>query len=71
MRKILDDRYNKLNKISSRKITTDEEKQWLRQKFLEYKVKKGNIEELKLRMDIIPTSIALAQAAQRKWMGNI
>ena len=55
--KILDDRF-KLNKITSKRNTTDDEKQWLRQKFLEYKVKKGSIEELKNRMDIIPTSIA-------------
>ena len=67
--RILEDRY-KLNKISSRKITTDEEKQWLRQKFLEYKVKKRNVEELKVRMDIIPTSIALAQAAKESGWGT-
>ena len=41
--KILDDRL-KLKNITSRKITSDEEKQWLRQKFLEYKVKKSNVE---------------------------
>ena len=29
-------------------------KQWLRQKFLEYKVKKGNVEDLITKMDIIP-----------------
>ena len=62
--KILDDR-NKLGQILSRRNTTDEEKQWLRQKFLEYKVKRGNIDKLKNRMDIIPVSIALAQAAKR------
>ena len=67
--KILDDRY-KLNKIASKKMTSDEEKQWLRQKFLEYKVKKGNIGELKLRMDIIPASIALAQAAKESGWGT-
>ena len=67
--KILDDRF-KLNKITARKSTTDEEKQWLRQKFLEYKVKKGSIEELKNRMDIIPTSIALAQAAKESGWGT-
>ena len=67
--KILDDRY-KLNKITSRKKTTDEEKQWLRQKFLEYKVKKGNVEELKTKMDIIPASIALAQAAKESGWGT-
>ena len=67
--KILDDRY-KLNKITARKITTDDEKQWLRQKFLEYKVKKGSIEELKNRMDMIPVSIALAQAAKESGWGT-
>ena len=67
--KILDDRY-KLNKISSKKMTTDSEKQWLRQKFLEYKVKGGNVEELKTRMDIIPVSIALAQAAKESGWGT-
>ena len=67
--KILDDRL-KLKNITSKKITTDLEKQWLRQKFLEYKVKKGNIEDLKTRMDIIPTSIALAQAAKESGWGT-
>ena len=67
--KILDDRYT-LKKIISKKKTTDQEKQWLRQKFLEYKVKKVNIEELKIRMDIIPSSIALAQAAKESGWGT-
>ena len=67
--KILDDRF-KLKNITSKKITTDQEKQWLRQKFLEYKVKKGNVEELKIRMDIIPVSIALAQAAKESGWGT-
>ena len=67
--KILDDRL-KLKKISSRKITTDEEKTWLRQKFLEYKVKKGSISDLRNRMDIIPASIALAQAAKESGWGT-
>jgi len=67
--KILDDRF-KLKNITSKKDTTDEQKQWLRQKFLEYKVKKGNVEELKKRMDIIPVSIALAQAAKESGWGT-
>jgi len=67
--KILDDRY-KLKKIMNRKITSEDEKQWLRQKFLEYKVKKGSIDELSTRMDIIPTSIALAQAAKESGWGT-
>ena len=52
--KILEDR-NKLKSIASKKMTTDTEKQWLRQKLLEYKVKNGKLEELEKRMDIIPT----------------
>ena len=67
--KILDDRL-RLKKITSKRITTDSEKQWLRQKFLEYKVKKSNLEELKIRMDIIPASIALAQAAKESGWGT-
>ena len=67
--KILDDR-SKLKDISSRKITSDDEKQWLRQKFLEYKIKKSDVEELKIRMDIIPASIALAQAAKESGWGT-
>jgi len=67
--KILEDRF-KLKKIVSSKYTTDKEKQWLRQKFLEYKVKKGNVEELITKMDIIPASIALAQAAKESGWGT-
>ena len=67
--KILDDRL-KLKKLLQEKITSDEEKQWLRQKFLEYKVKKGSVDEFKLRMDIIPASIALAQAAKESGWGT-
>ena len=67
--RILEDK-NKLKKISQKKFTTDLEKQWLRQKLLEYKVKKGNIKELMVRVDIIPTSIALAQAAKESGWGT-
>ncbi len=67
--RILADR-EKLNFVSKKKFTTDLEKQWIRQKLLEYKVKKGNIKELSTRMDIIPTSIALAQAAKESGWGT-
>jgi uncharacterized FlgJ-related protein len=67
--RILDDKF-KLKKITAKKDTTDQEKQWLRQKFLEYKVKKGNVDELKDRIDIIPVSIALAQAAKESGWGT-
>ncbi len=67
--KILDDRL-KLKTLIEKKFTTDTEKQWLRQKLLEYKVKKGNLEELLFRMDMIPASIALAQAAKESGWGT-
>ncbi len=67
--RILEDR-EKLIILSDKKFTTDLEKQWIRQKLLEYKVKKGNLKELLVRMDIIPTSIALAQAAKESGWGT-
>jgi Bax protein len=67
--KILDDR-QKLKILDKKKYTSDLEKQWLRQKLLEYKVKKGNINELMTRMDMIPVSIALAQAAKESGWGT-
>ena len=67
--KILNDRV-KLKRITSKKMTTDKEKSWLRQKLREYKVKNSNIDELEKRMDIIPVSIALAQAAKESGWGT-
>ena len=67
--KILDDR-KKLLTLTEKKYTSDLEKQWLRQKLLEYKVKKGDIAELLKRMDMIPASIALAQAAKESGWGT-
>tara|TARA_B100000575_G_scaffold291923_1_gene298957 strand:+ start:180 stop:1691 length:1512 start_codon:yes stop_codon:yes gene_type:complete len=67
--RILADR-EKLIVLKDKKFTTDLEKQWIRQKLLEYKVKKGNLKELIVRMDIIPTSIALAQAAKESGWGT-
>ncbi len=67
--KITDDR-EKLKLLNGKKYTTDLEKQWLRQKLLEYKVKKGDLDELMQRMDIIPVSIALAQAAKESGWGT-
>ena len=67
--KILEDR-EKLKTLVGKKFTTDAEKQWLRQKLFEYKVKKQDFEELLLRMDMIPVSIALAQAAKESGWGT-
>jgi Bax protein len=67
--KILDDRF-KLQKIMKKKMTSEKEKSWLRQKLKEYKVKKGDINKLERRMDIIPVSIAIAQAAKESGWGT-
>ncbi len=67
--KILDDRF-KLKNILSRKKTSDKEKGWLRQKLREYKVKNSDMAELQKRMDTIPVSIALAQAAKESGWGT-
>ena len=67
--KILDDKI-KLKKIISKKTTTEKEKSWLRLKLREYKVKNSDFAELDKRMDIIPVSIALAQAAKESGWGT-
>ena len=67
--KISSDR-EKLKILSLKKFTTDLEKQWLRQKLLEYKVKKSDLGELMIRMDIVPASLALAQAAKESGWGT-
>tara|TARA_B100000886_G_scaffold184357_1_gene126502 strand:- start:1088 stop:2614 length:1527 start_codon:yes stop_codon:yes gene_type:complete len=67
--KILDDKI-KLKRIISKKMTSDKEKSWLRLKLREYKVKNSDIAELNKRMDIIPVSIALAQAAKESGWGT-
>jgi Bax protein len=67
--KIINDR-EKLKGLSSKKMTSDKEKSWLRQKFKEYKIKNGSMEELTNRMDIIPVSVAIAQAAKESGWGT-
>ena len=67
--KIILDRM-KLQNILERKITSEKEKLWLRQKLKEYKVKKSSMSELEKRMDIIPISIAIAQAAKESGWGT-
>lgn len=59
-----------LNQILREKNITPEESQWLDKKFTEYKISNKNIEELKVKMDIIPPSIALAQAAYESGWGT-
>ena len=67
--KILEDR-NYLNQISREKSLSEQETVWLDKKLKEYKVKAGDIEELKKRMDVIPPSLAIAQAAYETGWGT-
>ena len=49
---------------------SDKNKKWIRKKYKKYKVSKQNIKELIEKIDIIPTSIALAQAAKESGWGT-
>jgi len=67
--KILENR-RKLFKILGKSTNSMGEKRWLKKRFKEYGIKKGDITELKVRMDIIPASIAIAQAAIESGWGT-
>ena len=67
--KILDDR-KKLFKILSKNFNTVGERVWLKRRFKEYKVDDQDLSKLKMRMDIVPVSIALAQAANESGWGT-
>ena len=49
---------------------SEESKKWLNKKYQAYKVSDRNINELIEKIDIIPTSIALAQAAKESGWGT-
>ena len=67
--KILENR-KKLFKLLSKNFNTVGERVWLKRRFKEYKIKDRDLSELKMRMDIIPVSIALAQAANESGWGT-
>ena len=67
--KIMDDR-KKLFKILAKNFNTVGEKVWLKRRFREYKIEDQDLGKLKIRMDIIPVSIALAQAANESGWGT-
>ena len=60
----------KLFKIISKNFNTAGERVWLKRRFKEYKVEDQDLAKLKMRMDIIPVSIALAQAANESGWGT-
>ncbi len=67
--KIQDDR-EKLFKILSKNFNTVGERVWLKRRFKEYKIEDRDLAKLKMRMDVIPVSIALAQAANESGWGT-
>ena len=67
--KISNDR-KKLFKILSKNFNTVGERVWLKRRFKEYKIDDKDLSKLKMRMDIIPVSLALAQAANESGWGT-
>ena len=67
--KIIEDR-KKLFKILGKNFNTVGERVWLKRRFNEYKIEDKDLSKLKMRMDIIPVSIALAQAANESGWGT-
>ena len=66
--KIKEDRKYLLKILQSNE--TDESKKWLNKRYKAYKVSDKNIKDLLEKIDIIPTSIALAQAAKESGWGT-
>ncbi len=67
--KITEDR-KKLFYILSKSFNTVGERVWLKRRFKEYKIEDQDLSKLKMRMDIIPVSIAIAQAANESGWGT-
>ena len=60
----------KLFKVLNKSNNTKKEKKWLAQKFKQYGVSNKDFSTLKIRMDEIPTSLAIAQAAKETGWGT-
>ena len=67
--KITEDR-DKLFKIINKNFNTPGERVWLKRRFKEYKISDQDLAKLKMRMDTIPVSLALAQAANESGWGT-
>ena len=59
-----------LFKILNKNNNTDAEKKWLKSKFKQYGVVNSDLSTLKIRMDEIPVSLAIAQAAKETGWGT-
>ena len=60
----------KLFKILNKNMNSKSEKKWLSSKFKQYGVINKDLSTLKVRMDIVPVSLALAQAAKETGWGT-
>ncbi len=56
--------------ILNKNSNTDIEKKWLEKKFKQYGVRQNDLYTLKIRMDEIPVSLAIAQAAKETGWGT-
>jgi len=56
--------------IINKSNNSNSEKQWLENKYKQYGVKSGDLSSLKIRMDEIPVSLAIAQAAKETGWGT-
>ena len=61
---------NKLFSVLNKSNNTKAEKKWLEKKFKQYGVLNKDLSTLKIRMDEIPTSLAIAQAAKETGWGT-
>ena len=67
--RIIIDRKKLFTILNKNKNSKDEIK-WLNQKFKQYGVVNKDLATLKVRMDIIPVSLAIAQAAKERLVGE-
>jgi len=68
-KKITEDR-EKLFKMLNKSFNTAGERVWLKRRFKQYKIDNNDLSKLKMRMDIIPVSVAIAQAANESGWGT-
>ena len=60
----------KLFQILNKNNTSSRDKSWLELKFKQYGIKNNDLAKLKIRMDEIPVSLAIAQAAKETGWGS-
>ncbi len=56
--------------IINKSNNSDLEKKWLQKKYKQYGIKSNDLSELKIRMDEVPVSLAIAQAAKETGWGT-